>query len=132
MPLFIVLTFLCLVIKKYFNCDFLFYSLDVSDEIPHVSGDGRRTISETNAPLLHVRGRSTLKKTHQIDAGRFQWWRANPFVINHITTFKDKYTLVDVISSLKFRFYECTFVCLWHIVYCITICIYVVKNFVQR
>lgn len=72
MPLFIVLTFLCLVIKKYFNCDFLFYSLDVSDEIPHVSGDGRRTISETNAPLLHVRGRSTLKKTHQIDTGRFQ------------------------------------------------------------
>lgn len=72
MPLFIVLTFLCLVIKKYLNCDILFYSLDVSDEIPHVSGDGRRTISETNAPLLHVRGRSTLKKTHQIDAGRFQ------------------------------------------------------------
>lgn len=72
MPLFIVLTFLCLVIKKYFNCDFLFYSLDVSDEIPHVSGDGRRTISETNATLLHVRGRSTLKKTPtNLMSGRF-------------------------------------------------------------
>lgn len=56
MFLFIVLMFLCLVIKKYFNCvcDFLFYSFDVFDEILYVLGDGWRIILEINVILFYV------------------------------------------------------------------------------